>query len=52
MRNSEIEQMLDQLQTKTIGDINYEYERDDSKELTSIKNGTRSVHVERDQLAL
>ena len=49
---SEIEKMLEQLKTKAISGINYEYERDENRELTSIKNGTRSVLIEHDHLAL
>lgn len=49
--NVEIELMLHQLHVKPLETITYEYERDDDKKLTKIKNGTRSFLMDREQLA-
>lgn len=50
--NSDIEAMLEKLGAKMISEVVYEYERDDNRQETTIKNGTRSVLIESDYLAL
>ena len=48
--NSEIMDMLQQCNVSAESDIAYEYERDDNKRLTPIKNGNRSIYMNTEQL--
>lgn len=48
--NTDVEEMLKQFDVKMLSNIAYEYEKDDNRQLTKIKNGNRSVYMDTERL--